>query len=201
MKNKIFLSLIIAGIIGSALAPLTGWGKRPYKSVLKAWTENGEAYNFQSLEARLVWTCTLESPDFLEAKVDFLSEKIPLPSQKVEELKRDELSLAEKYDSFFCAIYVGSRVHRFIGKNRSEWQLVRHSIRGHEEQVDQPLAWEEVPNSQLTQMLYPYIDRWSKAYRVKFPKSIGSGTDLVRLSMVTIPADSTLEWNLARLRN
>lgn len=198
MKNKVFFSLSLLGIVGVLLAiPPVSLGKRSYDSILKEWTQRDEAYNFQNLEARLVWTCTYESPTFRAAKLDRMVELFRLSSKKLAELSREEEEAAAKHDIFFCAIYVGSRVHKFIEKDWKEWNLVMER----DGTPIRPEIIELAPSNQINHLLYPYIDRWSKPYRLMFSKSVGPDTRYLQLKMITIPADSTLEWNLAKLRD
>ena len=67
INKHLFTGLLVLLMV----LPSLGWGgKSDYKSVLKEWTREDEAYNWSSLEARLVWTATYLSEDFRRAKVE-----------------------------------------------------------------------------------------------------------------------------------
>ena len=110
---------------------------------------------------------------------------------------RKEAEADEKYDTFFVSIYAGSREHPDISKNRHLWRMVLE-VPGQSPLV--PDRWEEVATDHVIRTLYPYIDRWSKNFLVRFPKTITDNTDSFDLKMVGVPADSQLTWNLEKLR-
>jgi hypothetical protein len=164
-----------------------------YRSVLKEWTRDDEAYNWSQLEARLVWYATYLSHEFRSAKVSEYVRLYELDEKKKAELVHEEIEDANQYDSFFISVYAGSRQDPKIGKDRSLWRLVLETDGG--EPVE-PAAWTEVSRNQVTQNLYPYIDRWSRTYEVKFPKIVKQGVERLTLKMVGIPANSKLVWKL-----
>ncbi len=200
MKN--YQRILLALLVLSLSVPSLGWAGRrqqdSYKSVLSDWTRDAEAYNWKDgLEARMVWHATYLSRDFRHAKVERYAKLYQLQSADIERLKLEENSEAEKYDSFIVAIYAGSRVFPDLGKDRSLWRLVMETSEG---TLVEPEKWEDIPKNQVTRTLFPYIDRWSKLYEVKFPKRITSLTQKAQLKMIGVPADSTLDWDLSSLR-
>ncbi len=194
-------NLILIMLVALMLAPSMGWTKdvrREYKHVLKEWTRDDEAYNWsEGLEARMVWSATYLSPRFREAKVERYADLYELGPGDVSRLRTSEASEQEKFDSFVVAIYAGSRVFPDIGKDRSLWKLVLETSDG---EIVEPDVWEEIPKNQVTRTLFPYVDRWSKLYEVKFPKRITAATSNAQLKMVGVPADSTLDWDLDSIR-
>lgn len=151
-----------------------------YRSVLKKWTRHERVYVLDNLEARLVWHATYLSDDFREAR----RQKIAEIYQETDEERQ------KKYDVFFIGIYAGSSQFPEIGKESGKWKLFLQA--GHQEAVES-VVFEKVPVTQVERMLYPYLDKWSKAYVVKFPKTISEG-DSFSLTMPGIPAKSVLMW-------
>jgi len=189
--------LLLALFLSMNLAPALVWSAKNYKSVLKEWTRNDEAYNWNNFEARLVWSATYLSDTFRRAKVDKYAQIYELDQAERASLLRKEEVDSQKYDTFFVAIYAGSREYPDIGKNRSLWKLV---LKTPDHKSVPPTVWEEVPGNQVNRALYPYIDRWSRTFLVKFPKVITGDTEQAQLKMVGVPANSSLTWDLAKLR-
>ncbi len=191
--------IVAAGLLVLFVLPLAGWkSDSSYESVLKEWTRDDEAYNWTGIEARLVWHATYLSSSFRSAKVERYAELYQLMPTEVIRLKEAEQADGQKFDTFFISIYAGSRVYPDIGNDRSLWKLVLETSEGNQ---SEPVSWEEVPKNQVTRTLFPYIDRWSRLFEVKFPKSINATTKTAQLKMVGVPADSTLSWNLSKLRS
>lgn len=170
--------------------------EKHYKSALKGWTRDDEAYNWASLEARLVWYATYLSSTFRSAQLERYAELYDLASVDMLKRRREEAEDSRQFDAFFISVYAGSRQFPDIGKDRNLWRLVLETTDG---RVVEPESWEEVPRNQVTRTLYPYIDRWSRTYKVKFPKIVTTATKRVRLKMIGIPADSILDWDLTKL--
>lgn len=199
-KSLIFVWVLLM------VVPIASWGShstdrsyhKNYKRILKEWTRDDESYSWDGFEARLVWYATYFSSDFREAKVDRYAKLYQLTEDEVDQMKTKEMAENEKYDCFFVSIYAGSRVHPDIGKNRSLWKLVLETSEGY---IVEPEIWEEIPKDQVTRTLFPYIDRWSRLFEVKFPKRINSSTARAKLKMVGVPADSMLEWKFKPSRH
>jgi len=197
---KIFISFLLVVFL---ILPSSVWSEwerravRQYQSILKDWTREDEAYNWGSLEARLVWYATYQSSSFRKAKTERFAALYELGDAEIAKLQQRENEDAQQYDTFFISIYAGSRVYPDIGKNRSLWRLVLETPEG---EIVEPSSWEEVPSNQVTRTLYPYTDRWSKAFEVRFPKVIKENTEWAHLKMVGVPADSVLDWNLEKIR-
>ncbi len=194
MAIKSLVSMLL--FVLTLATPLSAWSQKSYKSILKDWTRDDEAYNWSEMEARMVWHATYLSDDFRAAKIERYAELYKLNPEEVLKLKTAEQEQAAKHDAFFVAVYAGSRVYPDIGKDRNLWRLVLETPAG----SVQPLVWEEVPRNQVTRTLFPYIDRWARLFEVKFPKSIQSQTANISLKMVGVPADSTLSWNIDKIR-
>lgn len=152
-----------------------------YKKILKKWTRHDTVYVVDNLEARLDWNATYLSREFQAAQ----AEKIARLREEVPEEVR-----ADRYDEFFIGAYAGSSAWSGFGKDANDWSLVlevagRPPVR--------PLRFERIPTGQMEKILYPYLDKWDQAYRVRFPKSITAG-ERFRLRMTGLPARSELVW-------
>ena len=185
-------------VVGLLLLPPVAWSaKFDYDSILKKWTRGDEAYNWTNLEARLVWKATYLSPMMLDALIAKTSELYDVDPEEATKYLQEEKRDRDKYDTFIVSIYAGSREHPEIGKDRNLWRMVLETPG---DRPVEPAIWEPFPKTHLTYVLYPFQDRWSKTYIVKFPKITQMQTPELELKMVGIPADSTLKWDLAKLQ-
>ncbi|MBI2082884.1 MAG: hypothetical protein HYT76_04880 [Deltaproteobacteria bacterium] len=161
-----------------------------YKSVLKKWTRGAKDYTFQDLEMRLDWKATFFSDEFRGARREKLQSVLQLTEvERGEEEVKDQESNS-KYDEFFVGIYAGSNVYPDIGKNSGEWRLAI-DVGG---KVVKAESIKKVHVTDLERKLYPYLNHWSHAYLVRFPKTIREG-DHFSLKMLGVPATSELTWD------
>jgi len=187
--------LLITLTLGLVLPSFVSAKSVDYKSILKEWTRKDEAYNWTNLEARLVWSATYLSEDFRQAKLKKYGEIYELDPVEVQRLYEKERAEDSEYDSFFVSIYAGSREYPEIGKNRELWRLVLQ-VPGRPPL--EPALWQEVTIDPVIRTLYPYIDRWSKSFIVRFPKVTSPATEKFELRMIGVPADSDLVWKLQK---
>lgn len=161
-----------------------------YSSLLKKWTRHDEVFVWENLEARMVWSATYLSGGFRDVrreKIADLYEWDPAKRAKAEEEDRAE---TKTYDVFFVGIYAGSSQWPEIGKDDGQWRIVLEAEgRDPVDAVD----FQRIPITQLERTLYPYLDKWSNAYLLRFPKVI-RGDEGFRLRMTGFPAKSELVW-------
>jgi hypothetical protein len=183
----------ILGIVMVILMGTSVWAKPhtiKYKNALKHWTRQDEVYSWKNFEARVVWHATYQSEKFREARVIKYAKLYDLDQGQVQNLLDIEKKESDKYDVFFISIYAGSSQWADIGRDISKWRLVLQTAQG---KKVTPVAMESIPDDQVLRSLYPYIDRWSKTYEIRFPKVTQPGESF-ELKMVGVPADSNLVW-------
>ncbi|MBI2980856.1 MAG: hypothetical protein HYY44_00875 [Deltaproteobacteria bacterium] len=160
-----------------------------YRSTLKKWTQQGKDYVFNNLEMRLDWRATYFSDEFRAARLQKLASLLEwTDEEKIEEEKKDR-EAAFGYDEFFIAVYAGSNVYPDIGKESGQWRIGLE-IGG------KTVMAEYIDRAKVTELerkLYPYLDHWSNAYRVRFPRTIHPNEPF-SLKMMGIPATSELHF-------
>lgn len=160
-----------------------------YRSVLKRWTREGRDYSFDNLEMRLHWHVTYLSPEFREARREKLASDYEWSHEEQTRYDSQEMRETTREDQFFVAIYAGSNAWPEIGKDTGKWRIVLETGGKRVE----PLGLERVSLSEVERGLYPYTDRWSKGFLLRFPKSIKEG-EAFSLKMLGVPANSILTW-------
>lgn len=146
-------------------ADLSAWGG--YQSVLKKWSRRDKVYTVDNLEMKLAWDGTYFSPDFRKVYWEKMAHwKGWLEEEREKKIQEEEEKLAP-YDLFFVAVYAGSSAEPGFG-DTGEWRVVLETGGVRVE----PVRWERAKVTSLERRLFPYLNKWSKAYWVQFPKTI-----------------------------
>lgn len=180
-------TLIVCALLTVFVSPAAG---ASYKSVLKKWTRSDKVYVLNNFEARLVWNATYLSPEFRAARREKMNDLLDWTDKELSEQVKLDGEESSRFDVFFLGIYAGSAVWPEVGKNDGRWRIVLEN--GASAPVE-AAELERIPVSQLEREIYPYLDKWSQAYYVRFPKKLASERDF-RLRMSGIPAKSELVW-------
>lgn len=163
-----------------------------YNSILKKWTRHESVYVWDNLEARVIWNVTYLSEEYREASRKKLGRLYEWSTREHQlHVAEDQKDLGE-YDVFFVGVYAGSSQYSEIGKDTGRWRIVLDTGNGLEVE---PAQFSRVTITEVERALYPYLDRWSQAYLLKFPKSVEAGKSF-RLRMTGIPARSELIWKV-----
>lgn len=164
--------------------------KKTYRKILKKWTRNREEYQRDDFYSSLTWYATLQSPEMIEAKSDYMSQIYAFKQEK-----RDELFLAEqKKFSQYTAVYLSLYSYDFkysdITRKDAYWKLyldvgdVRY----------EPVKIEKIEKlTPLYQTLYPYSDIWSRYFYVYFPK-VDYAHQQIKLIIAGPTSRSELIW-------
>jgi len=182
-------TVIAIGLLGLAL-PASAKGPS-YKDVLEAWTRTDKVYVIDNLEARMIWNATYLSDDFRAARREKLSSLLEWNDADLQKKVKEDGEESRQFDVFFLSIYAGSAKYPDIGKNDGQWRIVLDPPSGPSVDAAQ---LERIPVTQVEREIYPYVDKWSQAYYVRFPKTLHTG-DSFNIRMSGIPAHSKLVWN------
>lgn len=144
-------------------------GARSYRSTLRRWTRHARDYTMDNLEMRLSWQATYLGPEFREARLEKLATLQEWSDEERERQSHQDGEELRRYDEFFIGIYAGSSAWPEVGKNTGLWRIVLETGSGRMK----PIGLERVPISEMERMLFPYLSKWSHAYRLRFPKTIG----------------------------
>ena len=164
-------------------------GAESYRSVLKDWTRKGRDYTVDNLEMRLSWQATYLSGEFRSVRRERMSRLLEWSEEEAARQRLQDEREAQAYDEFIVGIYAGSNAYPEIGKETGEWRIALAVG----EATVRPVLFERVRINEVDQQLYPHLTRWSKAFRIRFPKTIQPGSPFA-LKMMGIPARSELVW-------
>ena len=175
-KNLLICGMAAAVILTSVDA------RASYNSVLRKWTKDGRSFAANTMDARLIWHATLLSDELVDAQQRLAQKrKVTLPSQDLTGV------------NFFLKFYTHKALNNFSLDDGSTWKIFLVGSNGQEVPA---IKIDSVTITPVESTLYPHMDRWSKAYIVKFPETdLGTGPKLVLRSIV---AESVLEWKIER---
>lgn len=179
--------LLLASPIARAKAPKH---EKVYEKVLKQWTREDKVYVWDNFEARLVWHATYLSPEYRAARRERLAGLYEWTNEELVKKIREDAEEDSAGDEFFLSIYAGSSEWPEVGKDDGKWRIV---LEQDGRAPVEAIKLERLPLTQAERELYPFLDKWSIAYLVRFPKMIRSGAPF-RIRMTGIPARSELLW-------
>lgn len=161
-----------------------------YRSVLKKWTRHDSVFVLDNLEARMIWNATYLSPEYRQARLSRLAELYERSQEERRLREGEDGEEQKKFDVFFVGLYTGSSQWSDVGRNEGLWKAVLETGGG---ELVESLRFERIPITPVERNLYPYLDKWSQAYLLTFPKTLREGRPF-RLRMTGIPARSELVW-------
>lgn len=173
-------------ILITALATLTadaaGYGKTYSK-----WTKSDRSYEFNTLDANLVWQAMMLNSEMIDAQVKFLEDKN----------LRDEIGLLKRKEelsnciAFAIDLYSVESLKGFSMDPTSTWKIYLTGASGEE---TPPIKIQPITINATHRALYPDITKWSRLYLVEFPKiDLGKRPEL---TIRSVAAESTLKWKI-----
>jgi hypothetical protein len=169
-----------------------------YKVVLKTWTRSAKIY--QGLDSQMFVTATFHSPEFRRvfalAFPEIYGHGGNITRRELVDLTHD----IEQYLTFFVSAYTADRKWNDLAKPDSIWRL---SLEGEDGVSVSPTEIIPVKIDANLQAVYPYIDRFDKAYLVRFKLAdpmnrlvVKSSSDHFNLKVVSALGKANLRWAL-----
>lgn len=186
-------SFVVAGFVTCLVFSFPAEAKQSYKKVLRQWTEEGSNYELDNLEAQLVWNVTYKGWPLREKQLSEQARFSHFSEREVLEKKIAEKSEFAQYDDFFASIYAGSSTLSQVGKNPKMW---RFQLLLPDGQRIEALSVTKIKPNELDLYFYPYINKWSTTYLIRFPKSITPTTGQFELVLGGIPSGDTLTFKV-----
>jgi hypothetical protein len=182
---------IAACAAAAALLILAGQASAGYGMKVSGATETGRVYHANNWDAEIIWHATFMSDRFRQAyeqryaKLNHFDQYGALQFAAEQDLRQ------RRGWEFYIGIYTKDRYKEFTTYEDSFWKI--KLVTGLGEEVA-PITVEQVPITPLEENLFPYLDRWSRLFRVVFPK-VALG-DRIELTAYSVIGESTLKWRL-----
>ncbi|MBI4125971.1 MAG: hypothetical protein HY465_00605 [Deltaproteobacteria bacterium] len=181
--SVIILTVLLAFVPASEAAS--------YRGELRKVTERGRIYTAENFDAKLIWRASLFTDTYRHAHEQRHIEVNHLgPIEAARWVAEAEKRQAETWE-FFVALYAHDEAKEFSLQPDSFWKVILTTSQGEELR---PTSIEMIPVSPYISVMYPYVDRWSRTYRVVFPKTdLGGRT---KLTLQSVLGTSTLSWRV-----
>jgi hypothetical protein len=136
-----------------------------YRRAVGSWTSKAEIYHFADERAHFV--ATIESRVFREQRVRERSRELGWPADvELAELEK-EFRASDRETSFVVAAYTEIPRENDLGDARSIWRVALMTPAGELS----PTSIDRLGRAdENMQALYPYMDRFIRAYRIHFAK-------------------------------
>ena len=163
-----------------------------YNSSLRHTTKSGRLFNYETWDAEIIWHAVFFGDDFIH---DFEEKHIQVnhlnPIEAANFVGEQERKHAKNWD-FFLVFYTKKDYKKFTNDPDSFWKIHLTTASGEEVKPD---SIESIPVTPYVRVMYrKQINRWSRAYRVSFPK-VDLG-DKFSLQIESVIGKSELNWKL-----
>ena len=181
--------LFLFAASGTALAKSSR--SKSYRSTLHHVTKRGQLYDDSTWNAKIIWRATLFTDAFRNAYEEKHVDVEHLSSPEADRFVAEQQLLQGAGWEFLVVMYTRSDYKSFTTGPDTFWKCFLTDAAG--EKVE-PLSIAELPTTPYLQVMFTHINRWSKAYRVIFPKvALGARPELTMQSVV---GTSSLAWKL-----
>jgi hypothetical protein len=162
-----------------------------YSGDLRRATKSARIYSPETMEAKLIWHATFFSNEFRRS---FERKHVKIHHMGALEAARfvqeEEYRQGRGWD-FFIGFYTKDDYKKFSNEPDTFWRIQLKTANG---EVVAPTSIEMIPVGPYERIMYPYLNRWSKGYRVTFPKVVLGRRFSVTL--MSIVGQSTLTWKV-----
>ncbi len=189
--------------------PADGFGADDYRSVLSAWTRDGEDHH-HVMEGRLFVGATYQSPAFRAARLAYAEELFGWDAAaRSEANEREDVDTRDWY-TFFISVSTGDWRWNHLDRPESIWYVWLEDDAGRKVQASRI---ERVRRRADYETFYPYFNTFAEGYLVRFPRPGGAedakasrsslprvepGSRNFALSIRGAPGSVSLRWGLGR---
>jgi hypothetical protein len=145
-----------------------------YHDVFDRWTRHAEIYDL--LNTRMFVAATEQSPEFVKARVDRMSQFKGLSTGEAQALTATELGDASKSYEFFIGVHTPDRKVNDLDRPSSIWHVALASQAGEVTPIDVERV--SRPDANLRGIYFYLADFWV-GYVVRFPAVLADGRPLV----------------------
>ncbi len=187
-KRSVIVLVMVSILLASSVALA-----RTYRGDLRHATKKGSLYNAENFEAKVLWNATFFNGDFRRAYIKKTAKISHFDALAAARYTAEQEYRQSKGWDFFVSIYTKKAYKKFSNEQDSFWKIMMTTGSG---EVVKPISIELLPLGPYEKIMYPYLNRWTKGYRVTFPK-VDLGDD-VSLMLYSIVGDSTLKWRMPK---
>ncbi len=177
---------VIAALLLSATANAA---VETYFAETRRVTHRGQAYNAFTWDAEVIWYATFFDDKFRTAFAKKHAKINHMGPIETAQWIEDQEYVQQRQWEVFISFYTKKDYKKFSLDSDSFWQIFLTTGKG---EVVWPTAIEQVPITPYEKIMYRHINRWSKGYKVIFPK-VNLG-ETYELTLQSIVGQSHLVW-------
>lgn len=160
-----------------------------YNQALRKWTRKANNYSFETFDARILFRATYLSPGFRQAAKNKIDEWMHVAQ---DDFIPDVHYLEDVEEGdFFVSVYVLPGYPLLNSKGERFWEFRLELPDG--QKID-PTLIQSVSVTEREKRLFPYVDRWSRVYYVKFP--VTALVPPFTLALRGVGGTSLLKWEV-----
>ncbi len=193
----IFILFLLSMTAFSCAGPIAASRGR-YNGELQRWTREASLYS--GFEERLSVVATYRGPSFKSAYSDYYARSFSLSdSQKAGLLLKDRQAL-NKYNEFLLSVHTSEARLNNLESKKSPWKIYLSDSSGTRAE---PVSIDKVERADPVRgEFFPYIDLWSTAYVLRFPRHAGPGSTalpaedaaFIKLTISSVLGQVELKW-------
>ncbi|MFH0800720.1 MAG: hypothetical protein V2A66_11165 [Pseudomonadota bacterium] len=163
-----------------------------YQGTLASVTHRGQLYNANSWDAEVIWYGSFFDQGFRDAYIQRATEVNHLDPDEADSFEAEQERRQANGWDFFIVMYTKKDFKKFSLESDTFWKAILTTEEG---DVAKAVEVETIQITPFHKVLYPHFNRWSRAYRVTFPKVALGGKFAVTLQSVV--GESTLKWRIS----
>lgn len=168
MIFKTGLRGLLSVVVLCSIGVTAGATSKSYRSSLNDWTRSKQLFSTTDVHVKILAHATYFSPEFRKAFTKQHIKKMYLKGAEAESFREEQEMEGRKGHEFFVGIYSPKPYRQFTSGPDTFWQAVLVTAKGEELK---PLSVTPVGEAPYERVMFPYLNRWEKAYRVVFPKA------------------------------
>lgn len=176
-----------------ALIAAKAFGEASYKSELRTATREEALYDLYTGNAKILLKATLFTDDFRHAFAQKHAEVHYLSPEATAAVIAEQEQLQQREWEFFISMFTPKDYRKFSLGSDTFWSTYLVTADG---ESIAPVSIKEMKATPYWHVMFPYITKWSRIYRVVFPKvSLGNKATLTMQSVVGY---TTITWHFNR---
>ena len=177
MKRAFIIVILVLVALAFCLQAFAG-----YRGELRHATSRGGMYDLKTGNAKILWTATLFTDDYRRAFAEKHAEIKYLNDLEAARYIGDQENEQAREWEVIISMYTPKAYKKFSLEPDSFWETFLTTEFG--ENV-WPLSIEKLKVTPYWKVMYPFLERWAKLYRVTFPKSaLGKKATITMRSVV-----------------
>jgi len=186
MKRAFIIVILVLISIAFCVQAFAG-----YRTELRHATSRGGMYDLKTGNAKLLWHATLFTDDYRRAYAEKHIEIKYLNSVEAALYMGEQENEQAREWEVIVGMYTPKRYKKFTMEKDSFWETFLTTEFG--ESV-WPLSIEEIDITPYWRVMFPFLERWTKLYRITFPKAaLGKKATITMRSVV---GDDHLRWRI-----